>query len=117
MCFSFPEIKVWTGRVIAPSMSLAVSAAVIKHALNLGGKSGHDGGVEEEIETCEDDTADYDSNDNLDAGIDIALTGSGLDGSLCGDDCAVELALDVVNEILHVVITSFFLCLWINRRN
>ena len=103
--------------MIAPSMSLAVSAAVIEHALNLGGKSGHDGGVEEEIETCEDDTADYDSNDNLDAGIDIALTRSGLDGSLCGDDCAVELALDVVNEILHVVITSFFLCLWINRRN
>ena len=72
--------------MIAPSMSLAVSAAVIEHALNLGGKSGHDGGVEEEIETCEDDTADDNSNDNLDAGIDIALTGSGLDGSLCGDD-------------------------------
>ena len=87
--------------MIAPSMSLAVSAAVIEHALNLGGKSGHDGGVEEEIETCEDDTADYDTDDDLNAGIDIALTGSGLDGSLCGDDCAVELALDVVNEILH----------------
>ena len=103
--------------MIAPSMSLAVSAAVIEHALNLGGKSGHDGGVEEEIETCEDDTADYDSNDNLHAGVDISFTGSGLDGSLCGDDCAVELALDVVKEILHVVITSFFLCFWINRRN
>jgi hypothetical protein len=51
MAFSFPEIKVWTGRVIAPSVCLAVSAAVIEHALNLGGKSGHDGGVEEEIET------------------------------------------------------------------
>ena len=103
--------------MIAPSVCLAVSAAVIEHALNLGGKSGHDGGVEEEIETCEDDTADYDTDDDFYSGVDIALTGSGLNGSLCGDDCAVELALDVVNEILHVVITSFFLCFWINRRN
>ena len=87
--------------MIAPSMSLAVSAAVIEHALNLGGKSGHDGGVEEEIETCEDDTADYDTDDDLNAGIDIALTGGGLDGGLGRNDCLVELVLDGVDKILH----------------
>ena len=95
--------------MIAPSVCLAVSAAVIEHALNLGGKSGHDGGVEEEIETCEDDTADDNADDDFHTGVDIALAGGGLDGSLCGNNRLVELVLDVVNEILHVFITSFFL--------
>ena len=85
-------------------------AAVVEHLADLGGKSGHDGGVEEEIETCEDDTADDNADDDLDAGIDIALTGGGLDGGLGRNDCLVELVLDAVDEILHVFFTSFFLC-------
>ena len=82
---------------------------VIEHVADLGGESGNDSGVEECVETCEDHAADDNADDDFYSGVDITLAGGGLDGSLCRDDCAVELVLDVVNEILHVFITSFFL--------
>ena len=82
---------------------------VIEHVADLGGESGNDGGVEECVETCEDHAADDNADDDFYSGVDIALAGGGLDGSLCGNNRLVELVLDVVNEILHVFITSFFL--------
>ena len=103
----------WKGRITPLPRVTTGLAAVVEHLADLSGKSGHDGGVEEEIETCEDDTADDNADDDLDAGIDIALTGGGLDGGLGRNDCLVELVLDGVNEILHVFFTSFFLCFWI----
>ena len=86
---------------------------VVEHALDLGGQSGDDGGVEECVETCEEDAADDHTDDDLNTGIDIALTGGGLDGGLGINDCLVELVLDAVDEILHVFFTSFFLCIWV----
>ena len=86
---------------------------VVEHLTDLGSESGDDGCVEERVETCEDDTTDYYTDDDLNAGIDIALTGGGLDGGLGRNDCLVELVLDAVDEILHVFFTSFFLCFWI----
>ena len=82
---------------------------VVKHALNLGGQSGDDRGVEECVETCEEYAADYDTDDDLDTGIDIALTGGGLDSGSCGDDGGVALVLDGVDKLFHRLITSFFL--------
>ena len=103
----------WKGRIAPlPRVSTGL-AAVVEHALNLGGERGHDSRVEQEIEACEDDTADYDADDDLDTSVDIALTGGGLDGGLGRNDCLVELVLDAVDEILHVFFTSFFLCFWI----
>ena len=84
-------------------------ACVVEHLTDLGSESGDDGGVEESVETCEDDTADDNADDDFHTGVDIALAGGGFDGSLCGNNRLVELVLDVVNEILHVFITSFFL--------
>jgi len=99
----------WKGRITPLPRVTTGLASVVEHLADLGGKSGHDGGVEEEIETCEDDTADYDTDDDFDAGIDIALTGGGLDGGLGRNDCLIELVLDGVNEILHVFLPrSFF---------
>ena len=54
-------------------------------------------------------SADYDTDDDLDTGVDIALTGGGLDGSSCGDDGGVALVLDGVDKLFHRLITSFFL--------
>ena len=99
----------WKGRIAPlPRVSTGL-AAVVEHLADLGGKSGHDGGVEEEIETCEDDTADYDTDDDLHARVDIALARGGLDGGSCGDDCGVELIFDGVDKLFHKKITSFFL--------
>jgi hypothetical protein len=82
---------------------------IIEHALNLGSQGGDDRGVEECVETCEEYAADYDTDDDFYSGIDIALAGGGLDSGSCGDDGGIRLVLDGVNEILHVLITSFFL--------
>ena len=77
-------------------------SGVGEHTLNLGSKSGDNGGVEERIETGKDYTADDNTDDDLDAGIDIALTGGGCDGGLCRDDCLVKLVFDGIDEFLHV---------------
>ena len=82
---------------------------VVEHALDLGSQSGDDGGVEECVETCEEDAANDHTDDDLHAGVDIALTGGGLDGSSCGDDGGVALVLDGVDKLFHRLITSFFL--------
>ncbi len=78
--------------------------------MNLGSKSGDDGGVEECIETGKDHTANDDADDDLNAGVDIALTGGGSNGGLGGNCDGAEFVLDGIDEFLHVLITSFFLC-------
>ena len=115
MRFSFQRL-LWKGR-IAPLPRVSTElAAVVEHALNLGSQSGDDGGVEERVKTGKDHAADNNADDDLNAGIDIALTGGGLDGGLGGDDYGVELVLDGVELVLdgvdklfHRLITSFFL--------
>ena len=82
---------------------------VIEHVADLGGESGNDSGVEECVETCEDHATDDNADDDFYSGVDIALAGGGLDSGSCGDDGGIRLVLDGVNEILHVLITSFFL--------
>ena len=82
---------------------------VIEHVADLGGESGNDSGVEECVETCENHAADDNADDDLDAGVDIALTGGGLDSSSCGDDGGVALVLDGVDKLFHRLNTSFFL--------
>ena len=91
----------WKGRITPLPRVTTGLAAVVEHLADFSGKSGHDGGVEEEIETCEDDTADDYTDDNFYSGIDISLTGGGLDGGLGRNDCLVELVLDGVDKILH----------------
>ena len=82
---------------------------IVEHLCDLGSERGDDGGVEERVETGKDHAADDDADDDLDAGVDIALTGGGLDGSSCGDDGGVALVLDGVDKLFHRLITSFFL--------
>ena len=78
---------------------------VVEHSGDLLSESGDDAGVEEGVKTCEDNTADNNADDDLDTGVDISLGLLVLDSGLSGDGCTVELVLDVVDEILHVIIS------------
>ena len=60
-------------------------SGVGEHTLNLGSKSGDNGGVEERVKTGEDHTADDDADNDFDAGINIPFAGGGLDCGLCGN--------------------------------
>ena len=66
-------------------------------------------GDEDPAEPRPDHSAAHDSEDALHAGVDIALTGGGLDGGLGGNYCVVKLVLDGVDKLFHDLITSFFL--------
>ena len=88
-------------------------SGVGEHTLNLGSKSGDNGGVEERVEPCQDHTADDNTDDDLDARIDISLTGGGCNSGLGGNCDGVEFSLNGIDEFFHVLITSFFLCFWI----
>ena len=84
---------------------LRSGTGVAEHVGDLGGKRRDDGGVEESVETREDHTADDHTDDDLDAGVDVALTGLGLEGGLRGDRHAVCFVADGFEEFLHVVFT------------
>ncbi len=81
---------------------------VAEHLGDLIGESGDDGGVEESVKTREDHAANDNADDDLDTGVNVALGSLVLDGNLCGNDCSVELVLDVVDKILHVVFPFCF---------
>ena len=88
-----------------------LGSGVVEHLADLGGKGGDDGRVEEGVETRENYAANDNADDDLDTGVDVALGSLVLDGNLCGNDCAVELALDVVEKFLHTVFfLSFVKC-------
>ena len=88
---------------------MQILTRVIEHFQDLGVETRNDNGLEERVETAENDCTDNNSNDDLNAGVDIALTGGGLDGGLGRNDCLVELVLDGVDKLFHRLITSFFL--------
>ena len=79
-----------------------LSTGVREHLGDFGGKGRDDGGVEERIETCEDNTADYDTDDDLDTGVDVALAGCVGNGGLGVDGGLGECVLDGIDKLLHV---------------
>ena len=59
MAFSFLDIKIGRGAETPLPWSAAILARVVEEISNLSGKRGENSAVEEEIETCENNTADY----------------------------------------------------------
>ena len=112
MAFSFLDIKIGRGAETPLPWSAAILARVVEEISNLCGKRGENSAVEEEIETCENNTADYYTDNDLNASINIAFTGSRLDRGLCGNNRLVKLGLDGINKILHKINTSFFLLIF-----
>ena len=73
---------------------------VIEQALNLGGDSGHNGAVEQQIQSAEQESTDNDGNENLYAGIDITLSLFTGDSSADSGNCGVYLVSDFLKHIL-----------------
>ena len=80
---------------------MVLSALVIEELLDLLSHSGHDGGVEERIETCEQECADDDGDEDLNAGIDVAFSSYVLDCGLGTDGHFGCLVLDISEKLLH----------------
>ena len=82
---------------------------VVEQSLNLARYGRHDGTVEQRIQTGEQESADNDGDQDLDAGIDLAFRLLVGDEGLCGNDSGVSLVADGVEKLSHSSFTSFFL--------
>ena len=87
------------------------SAVVAEEFRNLRCHGRHDRRVEERVEPGEQERADDDRDENLHAGVDVALaSGVGKRGLGTGSD-GDELILDGVDDLFHVVLPHIFLVL------
>ena len=77
-----------------------LSAAKTEKLGDLAGHGGHDGCVEQRIQTAEEQRTDYYGDKNFYAGIDIAFSLLISDGALDGKDCGIDLVLDFLKHIL-----------------
>ena len=85
------------------------SGTVVEHLGDLGAESRDDGRIEECIESCENDSADNHTDDDLDTGIDVAFACLGGKGGLGGSADGIDLVTDGVNEFFHVLCYLSFL--------
>ena len=82
-------------------------ACVVEKSLNLGGHGGHDGAVEQQIQSAEQECADNYSDENLYAGIDITLSLLGSDGRLSSSNHGINLVSDFLKHILLPLVALF----------
>ena len=75
-----------------------LSAAKAEKLGNFGSYRGHDGAVEQRIQTAEEQCADDNCDQNLHAGIDIAFSLLIGDCALSGNDCGINLVLDFLKH-------------------
>ena len=68
---------------------------------DLGSHGGHDGGVEQCVETGEQERTDNDRNKDLYAGIDVAFAANVGDGGLGGYRDGIDLVRDGIKELFH----------------
>ena len=76
-------------------------ALVVEQIGDLFGYCGHDGGVEQGVQTSQQQSADDDSDENLDAGVHIALGLLVGNGYLSAGGHGIELLTDVCDKLLH----------------
>ena len=81
---------------------------VVEELADLSAERGDDNIIEEGVKACKDYTTDNNADNDLDAGIDIALTCGGLDCGLCGNNRLVKLGLDGLKKILHLILPRSF---------
>jgi len=78
---------------------------VVEQTLDLADHSRHDGGVEQRVQTGEQECANDNGDQNFHAGVYIALSLFGGDSRLNGGDSGIELVADLLKHI-------FFLSFW-----
>ena len=88
-------------------LSYGLSTGVGEHLRDLRSESRDDCGVKEGVKSCQKNTSDNHANDDLDTGIDVALTLLGFEYGLCGDCNRVDFVFDSVDELFHL----FFICI------
>jgi len=76
-------------------------ALEVEQLLDLLSHGGHDGGVEERIETCEQECADDNGDEDLDAGVDVAFSSYVLDCGLGTNGHFGCLGLNVGEKLFH----------------
>ena len=90
-------------------------ARVIEQALNLGRYGRHNGGVKEHIQTCEQERADNNGDENFYAGVNIALRllagDSGANGGNCGVYLVSDFRLQLLYSSLCNLLVLFYRCL------
>ena len=79
---------------------------------DLGGHRGHDRGVEECVETGEEERTDYDGDKDLYAAVDVTFSTGVSDCGLCGNCDGIDLVGDGVKELFHRIITSLSFCVF-----
>ena len=75
-----------------------LSAAKAEKLGDLAGHGGHDGCVEQRIQTAEEQRTDYYGDKNFYAGIDIALGLLIGDCALGGNNCGIDLVSDFLKH-------------------
>ena len=76
-------------------------ACVVEKPLNLGGHGGHDGAVEQQIQSAEQECADNYSDENLYAGIDITLSLLASNSRSYRSYCGINLVSDFLKATPH----------------
>ena len=96
-----------------PLCAVTRSTRVIEHFADLGAEAGQNRGLEESVKTGKDNTSDDYADDDFHTGVDIALTCGGLDGCLYGRDRLVELVLDGIEKLFHVLNYLVLSCVFV----
>ena len=89
-------------------LGVVLSALVVEEVSDLLGYSGHDGGVEKGVETREEQRADDNGNEDLDAGVDVAFCLLGFEGGLCLDSEGVDAILNLGEHVFVPYLTFLF---------
>ena len=83
---------------------VVLSALIIEELRDLRGHGGHDSGVEKRVETGEQECADDDCDQDLDAGIDVTFSLHVFDCALSADCHFGCLVLDISEKLFLEII-------------
>ena len=89
------------------TLSATLLTRIVEHLTDLGVETGEDDAVKERVEASEDDRTDYDSDDDLNPGVNVAFCLDVLDGGLCTDCQIVHLVLNLIEKLLQSVSPPF----------
>ena len=71
---------------------------VVEHTVDAGLKGGKDNGIKERVETAENNSADYNTDDDLHTRVNITLCSRVIESGLCGNRKGVRLILDLIKK-------------------
>ena len=85
---------------------------VVEHIGDLGIEVHKNDILKESVQTDENDATDYDADDDLDCGIDIAFAGLGCEGGFGTNGKLGCLGIDLVDKLFHLMFPFMFEIIW-----